>query len=73
MKINELDARRHPSFSAEMPLGERISVLLEDTGVMSPEQIETSLGNVSLQEITQTLSNDARFSENGRGYEIHSL
>jgi hypothetical protein len=73
VKINELDARRHPSFSAEMPLGERISVLLEDTGVMSPEQIETSLGNVSLQEITQTLSNDARFSQNGQGYEIHSL
>ena len=67
--ISGLDARRHASFRADMPLGDQIDVLLEDHGTLSSEDIIKSIkettGENNEGTIPQILIQDARFVETG--------
>jgi len=67
VNFEELDARRHSTFRADMPIGDQIEVLLEDHGTLESEQIgqriQESTGANHSDVIPEVLIRDARFVE----------
>lgn len=78
VEIDELDARRHAAFRADLPIGDQIEVLLEDHGTLTSEQIDARIrdttGENHSDTIPQILIQDTRFSEMTEGrWELNAI
>jgi hypothetical protein len=73
VKFKAMDARRHPLFRSDMPLGERIHVLLEDNGTMTLERIASSLRGVEENDILDVLEGDNRFETVWGAWQLVSI
>jgi len=73
VKFKAMDARRHPLFRSDMPLGERIHVLLEDNGTMTLERMVSTLRGVEESDILDVLEGDNRFENVGTGWQLVSI
>jgi hypothetical protein len=70
--IDDMDARRHKTFGADAPLGDRIEVALEDNASMTMQTLGTRL-NAEIDDIESVLLLDTRFVENNGKWELEAI
>ena len=70
--ITDMDTRRHKTFGADAPLGDRIEVALEDNATMEVKALGTLL-DAEIADIESVLLTDTRFVENSGKWELGAI